>query len=271
MSILDDLHRINKKYEKGYGYSAKYDFLSGAASDELLPHNMISPFILKPTDKQKEKLMKIHRKRSKRAQKIDESKNANITLDEKKWKKKPNRYDIPGIDTISQDVQRKRAFSFLEKAVKKNIVSEAVEDVDLDAKGAFDLYTKKIIFSTTHEDLLEPSTIAHELGHALDVADISIERAKRIRDFRTVGTKSSSAVSKKAQSKKAKRRRKQFIQISEFMRGGIPEDEYKKYREDRSELYADAVASTIIQPSYTKKHFPEVYETITNALKEHEL
>ena len=271
MSVLDEVHRINKKYKKGYGYKATYDFLSGAASDELTPHNMISPFILEPRDKQKEKLMKIHRKRSKRAQKIDESKNANITLDEKKWKKKPNRYDIPGIDTIPKDVQRKRALSFLENAMEKNIVSEAVEDVELKAKGAFDFYTKKMIFSTTDEDLLQPSTIAHELGHALDVADISIERSKRIRDFSTVGTKSSSAVSKRAQSKKAKRRRKQFMQVSEFMRGGIPTDEYKKYREDRFELYADAVASTIIQPSYTKKHFPEVYKTITNTLKEHEL
>lgn len=54
-------------------------------------------------------LKKIHARRSLHSRRADESLAAKVTTDEEEWRKKPNRLDFPGVDTISPEVSKERA------------------------------------------------------------------------------------------------------------------------------------------------------------------
>ena len=60
--------------------------------------------------------------------------------------------------------------------------------------------------------------------------------------------------------KNKSKKHKQYIELSEFMRGRVYSTD--DYRLDPLELFADAGSSVILQPSFTKKNFPLVYQEV---------
>ena len=123
--------------------------------------------------KEKRKLAKrVHSRRSKQARAVDESFNAPVTTNYKKWRKNPNRYDFHNVDTIPRKKRIERIERYRKVAEKKGMYTEIIPEnrtpKTLRAYGFFNMGNKQIHLAKGFHYPKHTRTLAHELSHAFD-------------------------------------------------------------------------------------------------------
>lgn len=121
-----------------------------------------------------------HQVRSRHARTADESFNAPVAPDYQTWRRHPDRYDLPGVDTIPDERLRERAGGFLSEAQRAGAVQEFREGDEAITigdrfRGQFS-GAGKVVALRPEEKLMEESlpsmrpgpVLAHEVGHAVD-------------------------------------------------------------------------------------------------------
>lgn len=188
-----------------------------------------------------------HKKRSRRARTIDELHNAPITLGVEEWKRKPNRLDFPGVDTIPYHrrlgqaklmYQKMKAKGFIRKAVVKRLPSGIA--------GSF--YGKTKMVAVTPEIRDQDLALGHEMGHGLH------------RGLGYVSPKSSPFKIFGAQSREVQ---KQATLLAKRVYKFAPE----KYLGIPKESFASAFGSFVVQPRATKREVPMFAKKIEEILQ----
>jgi hypothetical protein len=220
----------------------------------------------------------IHAKRSPQARAADESFNAPVTTDEERWRRNPNRYDFPGVDTISGVKAAHRTAPVIVRLLKQGKLNEIeyekrqkaglagqffphgqvkrkLKEVDLGWEGhpiKRKVYVKErsnkpeiAIYKSKYDFLKETPierahTVAHEAGHTVDW----VSEEGRFWEQKT-GHKLKQIY------------KEEMIGLTKHVRGGYDtsgrEIHGKRYREEGTEMFADAFASFVIQPRATKR------------------
>lgn len=119
-----------------------------------------------------------HKLRSRRARTADESFNAPIAPDYATWRANPNRYDLPGVDTIPDERLASRAEGYLSEAKEAGLVesfSPGAIDADESQRGGWAGPVRHILSKSVEALESEPMphfrygpVLAHEVGHAVD-------------------------------------------------------------------------------------------------------
>lgn len=218
----------------------------------------------------------IHESRSEKAQVADESFNAPIAPTLGHWVRAPNRWDLPGIDTISDEVAIRRVDAFADRLQERGDISgikvmESLEDYSVSTSastmGLFNPRKKEIALRKYANDRREEGfagfTLAHEAGHAAD-------RGKGLRSVFGAGPVIPKNPSEFAESDEAQ---EQLDRLSARARGAFREDliddplsdfkmyeneEYNRYRERVGEKIADAIALTVLEPRAAQREAPEL-------------
>jgi len=146
----------------------------------------VTPFTAEPLPTANNVARARNQERSERAQTADENYNAPIAPDYNTWAENPDRYDLPGVDTIPQDERDARGRAAAEAAQDAGLI-DRIERTTFDGnrRGQFtsedprrtpaDEEPDKYI--QADEDLddefpvfQEGPVMAHETGHAIDFA-----------------------------------------------------------------------------------------------------
>lgn len=196
-----------------------------------------------------------HEERSERAQTVDEQHNAPLPDTLGQWVNNRNRYDLPGVDTIKQDVEKQRAEQFAQKQQERGAVnsinkvepSEVVDRPNKFASGAFDAHLKEIRISEGQSEEEEPLTLAHEAGHAADAfstpSEATTKRAFELDElFDDEGRK--------------ERVREDLDTLTERARGSADD----RYRDRPNEKIADAAALAVVEPRAARREGGEAIE-----------
>jgi len=220
----------------------------------------------------------IHESRSEKAQNADESFNAPIAPTIGDWVRAPNRFDLPGVDTITDEVATRRAEGFADRLRQRGDISqinvmESLEDYSVttsaNTMGLFNPRKKEIALREVAMDRRNEGfagfTLAHESGHAADAA-------KGLRSVFGVGPVIPKNPSEFAESDKAQ---EQLEKLSARARGAFREEqiddpvsdfkmyddeEYNKYRERVEEQIADAIALAALEPRAARREAPELVD-----------
>jgi len=225
-----------------------------------------SPFTTKVSGVQRDAVERVHDNRSPAAQRADEAFNAPTTTDTSKWASAPNEFDYPGVDTVSDRNQRRRAEELTEFAESKGVVDEVSveDDITLDSEGVGNpmglASTDEFGTSSSVQlrddvkagDVDDPRfdfgpVLSHEVGHAIDFG---------------AGLTFSEFLEKDENGDL----REQAETVSKTMRGEFEDasDDRIDYRsgkgEGSRELVADFVASRTLQPRATERIAPELTE-----------
>jgi hypothetical protein len=224
-----------------------------------------SPFTVEASGLGPAAVDKIHESRTERAQDVDEQQNAPVTTDEEKWIENKNRYDYPGVDTIPEQRQARRA----EQAALFAQDQGAVDRVE--QKGSAKTLQGKFSPSGNKtygrdEDVVrvqgnanQPErTLAHEVGHAIDFG-FGEDRGYNLTDeLFGLDTPTSEGETEQLTD--------EAIGLSEKARGDFEGQE--QYRRQYTELTADVVGQAIIQPRATKRDAPNVFERLEDAAEQ---
>lgn len=203
-----------------------------------------------------------HQERTERAQHVDEEYNAPIASDYETWAENPNRYDLPGVDTIPQEEQRQRGRQAAERAKDAGLIDK-IERTGLSGnmRGRFttddprsvptgEEPERKIQAEDSLDDefpvFQEGPVFAHETGHAIDFAVGVGERFGSQGDFF---------------EGREEDLKDEALTLTERMRGAIAPGE-QAYREDARELVADAFASMAIEPRAARREAPNLVEAL---------
>lgn len=211
----------------------------------------------------------IHESRSEKAQLADESFNAPIAPTLGHWMRAPNRWDLPGIDTISEEVQTRRASAFAERLQDRGAISEIEEYESLadlyesntgTTKGLFSPSTRKI---SLREDAKKAGsegfamfTLAHEAGHAAEYQDRLGPAVIRKDELGPDRFKQLDRLSARARGA-FKPGLASDLFSDDFIRPHRKGD-YTRYREDTKERMADAIALTVLEPRAAQREAPEL-------------
>ena len=204
-----------------------------------------------------------HSNRSARSRSMDEKFNAPVTLDVEKWREDPNRYDLPGVDTIPYDEERRRGVEFTDRVQEAGLVDKVKEDGRMSrAMGRFRVRTDSS--GVNREIWLNPAITdnpdvdprfregpvrAHEAGHAID-HDIGYSIWNSLRREGESGATD------------------EVRDVSRMMRGDYSnvDPSRREYRDSGKELIADFFASYAIQPRATRREAPRATEIIEKRL-----
>jgi hypothetical protein len=224
-----------------------------------------SPWTVTATGVGPNAVEKVHQNRSERAQTADEKQNAPVTTHEEKWMEDPNRYDYPGVDTIPESRQRRRA----ERAAR---ISEQLGMVDrVEQKGnaktlqgkfspaGSKTYGREENVVRVQSNANQPErTLAHEVGHAVDFG-YGDRRGYTLSDelFDLDSPTSEGQTSDLVDEAR---------EVSQKARGDFKGQ--RQYRNEFTELTADVVGQAIIQPRATKRDAPRLFERVQEAAEE---
>lgn len=214
-----------------------------------------SPFTLRvpPEATAPEKIEEAHRLHADRPRderRRDELRSDPVTRDFDLWKSNMNEYDFPGVDTLSQTIQQKRAEAAADIARSQFNLSSIKRDVSFDdpkVRGRYWATPPTIELGTTEADFpgwTYPCVLAHELGHTAD------NQVKYWRQFYSeADLQADSLFETQTQLNQART-------LSERLRGEIIESDVpgtQNYRETKSEKAADAFAALVLEPNRTRQ------------------
>jgi len=215
-----------------------------------------SPFTLRvppePTVPEKvQEATRLHAKRPRDERRQDELRSDPVTRNFDLWKDNMDKYDFPGVDTLSQTIQQKRAEAAADIARSQFNLSSIKRNISFDdptVRGRYWPNPPEIELRTTETDFpgwTYPCVLAHELGHTAD------NQAKYHRRFYSEGDlESDSLFETQTQLTQART-------LSERLRGEIIESDIpsaQNYRETNSEKAADAFAALVLEPEQTRQH-----------------
>lgn len=242
------------------------DFTDSTRPPRKDPENPVadSPFTTRITGTQRQAVERVHNNRSEAAQEADESFNAPTTVDARKWAESPNEFDYPGVDTVSDSVQRDRAQDLTEFAQSSGIVEDVnVEsEISVSSDGVDNIMgrastdefgtssTVQVLDDVESGDVDDPRfdfgpVLAHEVGHAVDFGS---------------GLTFSEALEKDGNEEL----REEAVEVSKTVRGPFENasDDRIDYRsgdgEGSRELVADFVAARTLQPRATERIAPDL-------------
>jgi len=270
--VRDELQSVGTSFRK----RQRQDFTDRTRPPSEDPDNPVadSPFTTRITGTQRQAVERVHNNRSEAAQEADESFNAPTTVDARKWAEQPNRFDYPGVDTVSDSVQRDRAQDLTDFALSSGVVEDVSVESDISvASGGVGnpmgrASTDEFGTSTSVEvrdnvksgDVEDPRfafgpVLAHEVGHAVDFGS---------------GLTFSEALEKDSNEQL----REQAVTVSKTVRGPFENasDNRIDYRsgegEGSRELVADFVASRTLQPRATKRIAPDLTEKFNDEFED---
>jgi hypothetical protein len=219
-----------------------------------------SPFTLRipPGNSPPQKVQEarqLHADRPHDERRQDELRSDPIARDLDLWRNNMNKYDFPGVDTLSITIQQKRAEAAADIAqslFNLSTIERGVEFEDPSVRGRYWTNPPKIELQTSDTDFAgwrNPCVLAHELGHHVDNQAIFHQR------FYSEGeVGNNSLFETQTQLSEAKT-------LSERIRGEITEQEIpgsKNYRKKKSEKAADAFVAMIIEPDRTRDYAPAI-------------
>lgn len=231
-----------------------------------------SPFVSKTQGEARESAEEVQAERSQRARTVDELYNAPTPDSFSQWANQPNRYDLPGVDTIPSGRLEERGMAFLERAQEAGAVDEVNlenrrlrtkkgrHQADRDPETSLEFESR--IDTMPKEKLEEESgefqsfafgpVVAHETGHAADLFATGLDNPEFASD-RLIGRYGDWELKEQAKA------------LSERMRGDVS----GSYREDPHELAADALASIAIEPRAARREAPDLVAALEeNVLSE---
>jgi len=224
-----------------------------------------SPFRVSVVGPRKRSVEKVHENRSERAQDVDEQQNAPITTDEEKWLQNPNRYDYPGVDTIPETRQKRRAERAAQVAQERGAVDRVEQKGSAkNLQGKFSpegtsTYGREDDVVRVQGNATEPErTLAHEVGHALDYGFGEGRGYDLTNELFDLDTPTSEGQTEELTE--------QAKTVSKKARGDFKGQQ--QYRRQFKELTADALGQAIIQPRATKRDAPNLFERIEDAAEE---
>jgi len=239
----------------------------------------------------------IHEARSEKAQSADESFNAPIAPTLGHWVRDPNRWDLPGVDTIAPEVGRKRAESFLTNLQDYGIVETVTEKESIESQsatrtalGLFRVADREVLLRKDLErwyNRISGFTAAHEAGHAIDYVEMQRQRLKQPKYFDlpegidflpedqeridTLFQDSEETIDEQL-DRLTVRARGAYVgndPDEEFADIRADEDEeYSEYRSGLDEKMADAFALAVLEPRATKREAPELFEFLQEKIPE---
>lgn len=218
-----------------------------------------------------------HAERSRHAQTADESFNARIAPDYATWRENPDRYDIPGVDTIPPGRMIDRAEAALGVAMESGAVENFEEGYiagGSSTKGRFSSAYRNI--TTQEREELDDEypmfqfgpVLAHEVGHAIDrkaltdrleadPGDLDPEDIRMLNRADAMTTKFYS----EAYFADKPELREQIEGLTRRARGAYAEGslaaDWDEYRAELKEQTADALASFIIEPRAARREAPD--------------
>lgn len=212
-----------------------------------------SPFTLrthpdKKTSKQK-RARKIHEQRPRAKQLRDESRHEPITRDLEEWRKNMDTRDFPNVDTVPPELRRQRANAAEDIARSSfglNSVEHGVGFSDPNIRGKYFRGIGEIETNTSDDDFPgwgEATTLAHEVGHAVDNNSNS-----------KIGF-----ASERGEVFRTKEQKREATKLSERVRGPISAFDIpnaKNYRHKLREKTADTFASMVIEPERAEEIAP---------------
>jgi hypothetical protein len=242
----------------------------------------------------------IHEARSEKAQAADESFNAPIAPTLGHWVRDPNRWDLPGVDTIAPEVSRKRAESLLTNLLDYGIVETVTEKESIESKsgigtvsGRFTLADREVLLrkDVDERDPLRGEiaglTAAHEAGHALDYNELKRQRVNQPGyfdlpegiDFLPEDQQRLDALFKDSEETIDEQLDRLTVRARGAYAGNDPDDEfsdifadedeqYSEYRSRLGEKMADAFALAVLEPRATKRETPELFEFLQDKIPE---
>lgn len=221
-----------------------------------------SPFRVNVVGPRKRSIQKIHNNRSDRAQHVDEEYNAPVTTDEEKWIENPNRYDYPGVDTIPETRQGKRAETAAKRVKERGAVDRVEQKGNaknlqgkFSPRGSRDYGIDDSVIRVQENANQPERTLAHEIGHAID-SDYGDERGNTLTgELFDLDTPASEADTEALAD--------EAFGLSKKARGDFKGQE--QYRRQFNELTADLVGQAIVQPRATKRDAPELFGRLKDA------
>lgn len=194
-----------------------------------------------------------HSRRSERAQTVDENHNAPLPDTYGQWANNPNKYDLPGVDTIPEEKERERAESFAQSQKKRGAISDIDKSASLEtktaghfAKGTFTASDKSVQVGDFISEDEEAFVLSHEAGHAADA-------------FATPGettTSRESEFDEMFETDEEKQRVSEALStLSERARGQFGDGD--TYRNSTHERIADAVSLTVLEPRAARREGSE--------------
>lgn len=230
-----------------------------------------TPFRSRAKPHLRERAESVHEERSGAARTADAQFNAPIAPDYQTWRRSPNRYDIPGVDTIPSAVMKRRSASFIERLQEAGAI-ERMEEQDPEemgsTKASFLASERRIqVRSDLEDDASFPTearafTLAHEGGHAFDraVGEREDLRFQQL-GWSLVGKHHMDKFTEEARWDVDEELGESFVTLSERARGEI-EDLLKPYRGRVGELFADAVALSVLEPRAARREAPKAFDAI---------
>lgn len=212
---------------------------------------LITPFIAETKGKAANTVQGIHEQRSEKEQIADESFDAELTTDPEKWARNPDKYDYPGVDTVSPRIRRQRADRALEEAQERGFVEtvsigpDATKDPS--KAGTFKKKNNELQLRESDTRGNVGTTLAHEVGHSVDFGvgstdpdsnnPLSVANVVEDDEFDD-----------------------ELKEATKYVRG--PYSNESGYRGRSKEKFADFAAAYITSPRRTKAEFPGLVEKV---------
>lgn len=242
-------------------------------------------------------VQRIHDRRSLASRRSDESQNAPLTTDEEEWRKKPNRLDDSGVDTISGEIIMQRAFTAVNALKKTGHIHDFSYEkyANVRAYGEFFATGRRRKEKVTETSTLTGNPFTYMKHVSSGKPEVHVYKAPVMKlssgNFplwkediphrgHTIAHESGHAMDwvKKPEhvmedisgvgtytfpfSKEVKTAHTQdMLKLTKQMRGTYT-PERRRYREKSTELIADAFSSYIIQPRTTRRESKALYEKL---------
>jgi len=188
---------------------------------------------------------------------VDEAYDAPTTTSYEQWKQNPDRLDFPGVDTVPQKKRQQRAAEFAANAQEQGLVNRFEIGTGVfgdERQGVRGNASGDSVMVDTSRAYDASSTLAHEVGHKVD---------EHIEERTTEGT-----VTEFGGLKDVDESVKQAATTLSTQLRGDPEGD--DYRESGPELFADAVAASVLSPRRVERDAPEFVERLEETLDESE-
>jgi len=215
----------------------KVDGIGPAKADKLAGEFQYSPNRFgSPGDDDSEKAREDMAERSPVERRTDRSYNAPITFDYDTWSEAPDRYDMPGVDTVPEQRRAERTT----KKAKRGGFGINPGKIRGGASGKATGDTANVDVGSSFDPV---STAAHEVGH---LAESSIAGRDGVSSelFQDDGLKE--------EAEELAVRRRSMVSSAETIKDAYHEDDYE------SELFADAFAVATEEPRAAKREAPNL-------------
>jgi len=228
-----------------------------------------TPFTAEPLPTAQNVATARNRERSEIARETDEAFNAPIAPDYETWAENPDRYDLPGVDTIPQEERDRRGRTAAESVQEAGLI-DSIEREELGGsmRGKFTTEDPRDMPSGEQPDrtikaepdlddefplFQEGFVFAHEAGHAVDFEVGIGEQFGSQGDFFQGREEDLES---------------EAIALTERVRGSISPGQ-QAYREDNRELVADAFAAMAVEPRAARREAPNLVEALQTEFVEY--